>query len=80
MPTVKGRLEAQLHHRPHLTGTGERVDQVHYAIGPIVKVQRIKNLIPELSQSVGTHTFLIPYFSEERKRNAFIPEVSPKSR
>ena len=56
VPMAKGRLEAQFHHRPHPAGTGEGIDQVHNAIGPIVKVQQIKNLLPESGEGAGIHT------------------------
>jgi hypothetical protein len=55
VPMAKGGLEAQFHHRPHPAGTGEGIDQVHNAIGPIVKVQQIKNLLPELGKGAGIH-------------------------
>jgi hypothetical protein len=56
VPMTKGRLEAPFHHRPHPVGAGERIDQVHYAIGPIGKVQQIKDLLPELGEGAGLHT------------------------
>ena len=56
VPIAKGRLKAQLHHRPHSAGTGERINQLHNAIGPIVKMQQIKDLLLELGEGAGIHT------------------------
>ena len=80
VPMAKGGLEPQFHHRPHPAGAGERIDQVHYAIGPIVKVQQIKNLLPELGENIDTHTLIMPHFWNCRKHSLSISEVSPKSR
>jgi|YNPMSStandDraft_1061717.scaffolds.fasta_scaffold32050_2 hypothetical protein len=47
--------------------------------GEEVFVQQIKDLLPELGESAGTHTLIMPHFWDCRKRTLSIPEVSPKS-
>ncbi len=79
MPAAKSRLQAQFYHRSHPLSAGEGIYQVHPAVGPIVKVQLLVELVPELGEKLYHHTGSYLSFGNGGRDTSSIPAVCPKS-